>query len=57
MDSAHLRKITKTEGRPKVEFKRSAAQGHPGMESQQVTFRETTQKEENYEKQGKNQPS
>ena len=26
------------------------------MESQQVTFRETTQKEENYEKHGKNQP-
>ena len=27
------------------------------MESQQGTFRETAQKEENYEKQGKNQPS
>ena len=27
------------------------------MESQQVAFRETTLKEENYEKQGKNQSS
>ena len=32
-----------------------ALQGHPGMEGQQVAFRKTDLKEENYEKQRKNQ--
>ena len=31
-----------------------AAQGCPGMESQQVNFREIALKDENYQKQGKN---
>ena len=32
-----------------------ALKGHPRMESQQKAFRETTPKEENYEKQRKDQ--
>ena len=64
MDSAHLGKMTARKDNQKLSLKgkkpwkkrdwRLAAQGRPRMESQQVTFRETTLKDENCQKQGKN---
>ena len=66
MDSAHLGKMTAKKDNQKLSLKskkpwkkrdwKLVAQGCPGMESQQVTFRETALKDENYQKQGKNQP-
>ena len=65
MDSAHLGKMTARKDNQKLSLKskkpwkkkdwRLAAQGRPGMETQQVTFRETSLKDESYQKQGKNQ--
>ena len=64
MDSAHLGKMIARRIAKKLSLKGQkpwkkrgwslALQGHLGMESQQVAFRKTTLKDENYEKQGKN---
>ena len=64
MDSIHMGKMTARKDNQKLSLKsekpwkkrdwRLAAQGRPGMESQHVTFRETTLKDENCQKQGKN---
>ena len=65
MDSTHLEKMTARKDNQKLSLKskkpwkkrdwRLAAQGRLEIESQQVTFRETALKDENYQKQGKNQ--
>ena len=58
MDSAHLGKMIARKDNQKLSLKskkpwkkgdwRLAAQGRPEMESQEVTFRETALKDENY---------
>ena len=64
IDSAYMGKMTARKDNQKLSLKskkpwkkrdyKLATQGHPEMESQQVTFRETTLKDENCQKQGKN---
>ena len=64
MDSVHLGKMIARKDNQKLSLKskeswkkrgwRLALQGHPRMEGQQVAFRKTDLKEENYEKQRKN---
>ena len=69
-DSTHLGKMTKRKDSQKLGLKRyrlgkiegreikgSLSKEHPGTESQQMAFRKTGLKEENYEKWRKNQPS
>ena len=69
-DSTHLGKMTKMKGSQKLGLKKQRLENikgreiegplskeHLGTESQQVAFRKTGLKEENYEKWRKNQPS
>ena len=66
-DLTYLEKMTKRKGNQKLGLKRqmcgniegrkiegSLSKGHPGTKSQQVAFRKTGLKEENYEKRRKN---
>ena len=68
-DSTHLGKMTKMKGSQKLGLKKQRLENiegreiegplskeHPGTKSQQVAFRKTGLKEENYEKWRKNQP-
>ena len=69
-DLAHLEKMTKRKGSQKLGLRRQRrgniegrkikvplSKGHLGTESQQVAFRKTRLKDENYEKRRNNQPS